>query len=399
MKLLKSFGKEKAKEVNHYKRENENQKILLVLETEEKHDWKKTFAGTKINGNEVVVVQADWRSITLTGVSDFGKNRQTKVFVDVLHSTPFTISPDFLLIRSVVCVFKPEHNYRNLLHGFQFGDVPSVNSLHSVLCGIERPWVFGELLKIRKRLGRENFPLIPQNYYPEYRTMRFCGPTFPAVVKVGHAHAGYGKMIISDHHAFEDFSSIIALNKDYVTGEPFLKGKHDLRLQKIGDQYRAFKRTSLGNWKTNTGTSIIEDIEMTDLYKSWVDAASSIFGGLDICALDVLVTEDDEHFILELNDGAIGFSPDHQEEDMAAVRDVVVRKMREIFESLSNDKTNKQTSQTNKQTNKQTNTQTNKQTNKHTIKQTNKQTKWKVKEGPVGWHTLNIVTFTLVLLK
>ena len=53
---------------------------------------------------------------------------------------------------------------------------------------------------------------------------------------------------------FIEFSYRIALNKNYVTGEPFYEGEYDLRIQKIGNHYRCFKRMAMGsNWKTNTG--------------------------------------------------------------------------------------------------------------------------------------------------
>jgi hypothetical protein len=61
------------------------------------------------------------------------------------------------------------------------------------------------------------------------------GPQFPAVVKVGHAHAGYGKMIINDHRQFADFASVMAVtNGLYCTAEEYLEGDHDVRVQRIG---------------------------------------------------------------------------------------------------------------------------------------------------------------------
>jgi hypothetical protein len=53
--------------------------------------------------------------------------------------------------------------------------------------------------------------------------------------------------------------------------------------------------------------------------------------GLDICALDVIHTTDDKEYILELNDSAIGLSPDHVQEDNILIRDLVLRRMNELI--------------------------------------------------------------------
>lgn len=35
----------------------------------------------------------------------------------------------------------------------------------------DKPWVFAHLLSLQRRLGKDNFPLIEQTYYPNHREM------------------------------------------------------------------------------------------------------------------------------------------------------------------------------------------------------------------------------------
>ena len=37
------------------------------------------------------------------------------------------------------------------------------------------------------------------------------GGSFPAVLKVGHAHAGFGKMKVPNHRDWEDVRSVVAM--------------------------------------------------------------------------------------------------------------------------------------------------------------------------------------------
>jgi len=125
-----------------------------------------------------------------------------------------------------------------------------------------------------------------------------------------------------------------ALHGDYVTVEPFINWDWDWdgRVQKIGPYYRVFKRVSM-NWKGNVGNmSMIEDIEMTPKYQKWIDECAQMFGGLDICGLDFLHSKvDDKEYILELNDTAIGLVHEHEREDMAHMRDLVLLRMAAPF--------------------------------------------------------------------
>eukprot|EP00455_Lapot_gusevi_P009364 TRINITY_DN14189_c0_g1_i3.p1 TRINITY_DN14189_c0_g1~~TRINITY_DN14189_c0_g1_i3.p1 ORF type:complete len:237 (-),score=49.84 TRINITY_DN14189_c0_g1_i3:37-747(-) len=212
-----------------------------------------------------------------------------------------------------------------------YADIPSVNSLSSIYNFLERPLVHAELLKINRRLGDDVFPLVPQNYFASHREM-FYGLPFPAVVKVGHAHAGFGKMKIANHHDFDDFRGVMALTSHYCTAEPFLHGEYDLRIQKIADHYRVFKRITIsGNWKTNTGSSHLEEIELTPQYKMWADEACHMFGGLDICTVDVLHTDDGKEYILEVNGTSSGLSPFCAAQDNQYIKELVLEKMNAQF--------------------------------------------------------------------
>mmetsp|Transcript_4617 Transcript_4617/g.7422 ORF Transcript_4617/g.7422 Transcript_4617/m.7422 type:complete len:101 (+) Transcript_4617:551-853(+) len=87
-----------------------------------------------------------------------------------------------------------------------YANVPSVNSLSSIYMFCERPIVQGELnrlAKLHKGKGPDNeFLLVPQSYFASYQGF-FYGNSFPAVVKVGSAHAGYGKMKVANHKDME----------------------------------------------------------------------------------------------------------------------------------------------------------------------------------------------------
>merc|ERR1712224_759997 len=112
-------------------------------------------------------------------------------------------------------------------------------------------------------------------------------------------------------------------------GEPFIRGDSDLRIQKIGTQYRAFRRVGVsGEWKTNTGTSVMESIEVEEKYRRWADEASAMFGGLEILAVDAIVEEGSgKEYIVEVNDTSIGLHPDYAAEDNGHIKDLVIERM------------------------------------------------------------------------
>lgn len=142
----------------------------------------------------------------------------------------------------------------------------------------------------------------------------------------------FGLTFSTDNTVYKDTLSIIQLSKDFYTAEPFINYKYDLRIQKIGNHYRGFKRESLiGNWKANVGEAKATDVELEKRHIFYIEEASKIMGGLDICALDVLGDADGNEHILELNDTSIGLSPEHSDEDKVRIVNLAISRMNELF--------------------------------------------------------------------
>ena len=297
-------------------------KQLLVIDGDAKMDWSALFKGCTVRVRrgapataqeeegdgvgqcaegehdeiEVRVTQAGWSELLVCSYDD-------GCVVDICRAHgggagggggggARSVRPDFVLVRNEVRGVGAGQDWRPSLWGLMHGGVPSLNSLESISAFCERPVVHAQLKAIERRLGRDGgaFPLIGQNYYPCHRAMLIGPSAFPGVMKVGHAHAGYGKMRVADHHEFADFRSVMAVAGNYCTAEPFVASAHDVRVQKIGAHYRAFKRVSVsGNWKTNTGSSMIQQVPVTEAFKRWADEAAKMFGGLDICTVDAVV--------------------------------------------------------------------------------------------------------------
>ncbi|KAL4706550.1 hypothetical protein ACJJTC_015748, partial [Scirpophaga incertulas] len=147
---------------------NRDRCVTLLVVDDQNTDWSKYFRGRRLPGEwDIRVEQAEFKELTVTANSD-GANVSMAVYRGGTKVTR-CFKPEFVLVRQNVRDAGADH--RALLLGLKFGGVPSINSLNSIYHFQDRPWVFGHLLQLQRRLGRENFPLIEQTYYHNHTDM------------------------------------------------------------------------------------------------------------------------------------------------------------------------------------------------------------------------------------
>ena len=124
--------------------------------------------------------------------------------------------------------------------------------------------------------------------------------------------------------------------------------------------HRYKRETESDAWKRNTAeaNSKCTEIPVTPAYKTIVEETSKLFGGLEICTVDLLHLKSGQDVILEINDSAsgiweskygVGQSTDKGcGEDNARIRDIVIGKMKALYSDIEPKKVVHQSDETRK---------------------------------------------------
>ena len=144
-------------------------------------------------------------------------------------------------------------------------------------------------------------------------------------------------MRVTEATALGDVGSLVGAAGQPCTLEPFVDAKYDIHVQKIGSHYKAFMRKGIsGHWKANQGSSMLEQIAMTERYRVWVDEVATLFGGLEVVSVEGLVGRDGSEWIYEANDSSFALLGETQEEDRRQIADLALAKMTAVLTARAN---------------------------------------------------------------
>jgi ribosomal protein S6--L-glutamate ligase len=152
-------------------------------------------------------------------------------------------------------------------------------------------------------------------------------PDFPAVLKVGNFHGGFGKIRVENEGQWADARDLAVVTSDYVTLEPYVDYTRDIRCLAVGDQVWAMARRGV-TWKANTQTQEYQIIRAPAQLEAWTRQAINHLQA-EVLALDFLEKSDGSYVLLESNDipGFSGFP--------APVREAVAAQLDKKLEHIS----------------------------------------------------------------
>lgn len=209
------------------------------------------------------------------------------------------VKPDLIVWR--VGAIRPNAKHRYALDLIRLSGIPCINAADVLLQGYDR-------LSMLAVLQSLDLPVIPFHVTTTSRLLKNIAMNFPFVVKAGNYHGGFGKVLVSDEKKWQDIQDLLFVTEEYITVEPYIDYKRDIRYLAIGDKIWAMARKGKF-WKANIETT---DFEIIDLDNSLVAQTKKLQNHLkaDILAIDILEDNNGNQYFVEYNDipGLSGFS-------------------------------------------------------------------------------------------
>ncbi|WP_299626766.1 ATP-grasp domain-containing protein [uncultured Tenacibaculum sp.] len=209
------------------------------------------------------------------------------------------IEPDGILWR--VGAIKPTEIQTTALNLIELSGIPCVNSAETLKIGFDR-------LSMLSTIKKHGLPIINFNVVTKSNHLKNIRIDFPFVVKVGNYHGGYGKVLIENEKKWQDIKDLLFVTDHYITVEPYINYKRDIRYIVINDKVWAMSRKGK-YWKANIETTDFTEIEpLKDLSDKLKTLQKEIKA--DILAIDILEEENGKLHIVEYNDipGLSGFT-------------------------------------------------------------------------------------------
>lgn len=207
--------------------------------------------------------------------------------------------PEAILWR--VGAIKPSEIQTTALNLIDLANIPCINSPQTLKTGFDRL----SMLLIMKKL---KLPVIDFSVVTKSTLLKNIKTTFPFVVKVGNYHGGFGKVLVEDEKKWQDIQDLLFITDDYITVEPFIHYRHDIRYITI--QNKVWAMTRKGKfWKANIGTVTYQEISPKEEIIQMLQKLQKEIEA-DILAIDILEEENGQFYIVEYNDipGLSGFN-------------------------------------------------------------------------------------------
>ncbi|WP_196894333.1 ATP-grasp domain-containing protein [Aureivirga marina] len=219
------------------------------------------------------------------------------------------VKPDGILWR--IGAIKPTDLQTTAMSLIEISKIPCVNSPETLKIGFDR-------LSMLSMLKKQGFPVIDFNVVTKSTHLKNIKIDFPFVIKVGNYHGGFGKVLVETEEKWQDIKDLLFVTENYISVEPFINYKRDIRYIAIHDKIWAMSRRGKF-WKANVETTDFEEIipekEIVLKLKTLQKSISA-----NILAIDILEDETGKLHVVEYNDipGLSGFN-DELKYELAAV--------------------------------------------------------------------------------